>query len=101
MAAGELEAVLLEQRSVRAEAPQLLPLGDEPGDLFSQLVEPVFDSRTAHLLKGRAETCRSHVESVRKLVLRAAELSTDALWKRRALWRPRARAGWSALRGRL
>src|SRR5947207_427356 len=51
LATGELKAVLLEQRAARAEAPQLLPLGDERGDLFSQLVESALDSQNAHDLR--------------------------------------------------
>jgi hypothetical protein len=48
IAAGELEAVLLEQRAARAEAPQLLPLSDQRGDLVPELLDPLFDPHLAH-----------------------------------------------------
>jgi hypothetical protein len=51
LAAGELDAVLLEQRATRAEASQLLPLGDERGDPIAQLLNPMLDSHNAHYLR--------------------------------------------------
>jgi hypothetical protein len=51
LAAGELDSVPLEERAARAEAPQLLPLGDELGDPVPQLLDPVLDSHSAHDLR--------------------------------------------------